>query len=322
VTERPDRSAGRGVILLYHRIAVAEYDPFGLCLPPDEFRFQIGYVRQHCQPMSLEALTHAVRSGSVPDRAVAVTLDDAYVDNLTVASPMLTAAEIPATFFATTADLDRDREFWWDTVTRLLLCEPSLPAGLEFHWADGAQRSVPTSVDRQALLRTVHDMMRLVPARQRDDLVQQLVRQVDRGRTQSSARPMTGSELQVLASRPGHDIGAHTRHHLSLPAQPDDVCLDECRDSRTQLEALLNRSVISLAYPFGDLTERTVKHAADAGFSSAVTIAAEPVTSFSDVMRLPRLPVPASRAGFIEALEQCFSNGVKDGGTNVVRSQA
>jgi peptidoglycan/xylan/chitin deacetylase (PgdA/CDA1 family) len=322
VTERPDRSAGRGVILLYHRIAVAEFDPFSLCLPPDEFRFQIGYVKQHCRPMSLEALVHAVRSGSVPDRAVAVTLDDAYIDNLTVASPLLTAAELPATFFATTADLDRDREFWWDTVTRLLLGEPSLPAVLEFHWADGSQRTVPTSADRHALLRSVHDMMRLLPARERDGLVQQLVRQVDRGRTQCAARPMTGPDLQVLASRPGHDLGAHTRHHLSLPAQPDDVCLDECRDSRTELEALLNRSVISLAYPFGDLTERTVKHAADAGFSIGVTIAAEPVTSFSDVMRLPRLPVPASRALFSEAVEQCLRRGVKDGSANVARSQA
>lgn len=303
-----EQSHARGVVLLYHRVALADLDPFGMCVSPDEFAFQIRYVKDRCQPMTLEALAHAAQSGSLPNRSIAVTLDDGYEDNLTTASRVLGDAGVPATFFATTAGFGDDREFWWDTLTRVLLGEPVLPRRLELDFDGQPRRTISTGANRLALLRSVHDIMRLLPVQQRDLALLQITLQVDRGTTCRVARPMTGAELQTLAARPGHEIGAHTRYHLSLPAQPAEVGLEECRTSREHLESWLNRPVRSLAYPFGDVTDATAHLAVQAGFTVGVTTVTSPVTAATNTLRMPRLSAPPSRLEFVEALERVLGD--------------
>lgn len=300
-------------ILLYHRIAAAEVDPFNLCIPLEEFVFQIKYLKDRCMPMSLTAMLAALTDGRCPNRAVVVTFDDAYRDNLTAASPVLLATETPATFFATTGHLHEEGEFWWDTLTRLLLMEPGLPPVLTL---DGFGHDLTlTTDDRHTLLRSVHGRMRTLSAEHRDVVLQQVLDQIDSPMSRPQARPLTSPELKQLASRPGHEIGAHTRHHLSLPFQSEQNCFDECRESRESLEELLDRAVRSLAYPFGEVTGRVAALAAAAGFTSGLTTEAQPVTAESDLMRLPRLAVPSKRQAFIEQLERLLSlNPVSDHG--------
>jgi peptidoglycan/xylan/chitin deacetylase (PgdA/CDA1 family) len=290
------------VILLYHRIATAEVDPFNLCVPPDEFQFQIRYLKDRCRPMPLDAMVMALTAGRIPDRSVVVTFDDAYHDNLTTASPVLVSAEVPATFFATTAHLDEPGEFWWDTLTRVLT-EPDLPASLTFEQDPVASWTVTTD-DRRSFLQSVHGRMRTLSSDHRDNLLRQLLDQAGPLGSRPHARPLIGSELRQLASRPGHKIGAHTRHHLSLPLQPGPVCLDECRESRRSLERLLQQPVRSLAYPFGDVTAGVTELAAEAGFTVGLTTEPAPVAPAHDVMRLPRLQVPSSREAFTSQLER------------------
>ena len=76
-------------ILAYHRIATLTPDSHELCTPPDEFRQHMDYIRRECSPIGLEDLVRAAAAGRIPERAVAVTLDDGYLDALTVASPIL-----------------------------------------------------------------------------------------------------------------------------------------------------------------------------------------------------------------------------------------
>ena len=79
------------------RIAHPTPDSHALCTPPDEFRAHMTWLRRHCLPMALDALV-AAAAGCIPERAVAVTLDDGYLDAF-AASDILLAADVPATFF-------------------------------------------------------------------------------------------------------------------------------------------------------------------------------------------------------------------------------
>ena len=63
-------------------------------------------------PMQLAELVAGVGSDNLPRRAVAVTFDDGYADNLYNAKPILTALDVPATVFVTTGNLGK--QFWWD----------------------------------------------------------------------------------------------------------------------------------------------------------------------------------------------------------------
>ena len=71
-------------------------------------------------------------AGDLPPRAVALTFDDGYLDNLVeYAAPVLERAGLPATFFLTSGWLGRPGEYWWDTLERVLLLNESVPPSID-----------------------------------------------------------------------------------------------------------------------------------------------------------------------------------------------
>jgi peptidoglycan/xylan/chitin deacetylase (PgdA/CDA1 family) len=260
---------------MYHRVSDDRHDPYGLSVSPAVFDEHMRYLRATCEVMTLEALADAIDRKSVPDRAVAVTLDDGYLDNLTTASPILMARGLPATFFITTEGIDEEREFWWDTLERRYDDRSELMA------AHAALRELGVSQRQASLRRIVDARPALRPAQ---------------------SRPLVRHEIRELASRPGHVVGVHTVHHLSLPRQPTSVQDAELRKCRETLEAVVGRPVTSVAYPFGEWSVETTMLAARAGLSTGagVTGPAAPgrIPGGSSRLCLPRVDVLAAGMEF------------------------
>src|SRR5439155_20411317 len=93
-----NRFASRALILLYQRVVELPFgDPYLLCVAPLHFAEHLEILRSFWRPMRLQQLVEALRSGNLPHRAIAVTLDDGYADNLYNAKPLLELYEIRAT---------------------------------------------------------------------------------------------------------------------------------------------------------------------------------------------------------------------------------
>jgi peptidoglycan/xylan/chitin deacetylase (PgdA/CDA1 family) len=303
---------GHAVILAYHRVAQPETDVHGLCVSPDEFRSQVRHLRAEYSVTSLEGLADAVRAGAVPDRSVAITFDDGYLDNYTVASPILLDLGLPATFFVTTDGLDRVYEYWWDAIERIL-CAPGcpLPEALDLSVA-GTRVSMPTRspAQRTNAHRHVHGLMLAASAEARDAGLAALARWSQRPTPVLPAhRRMNADELRVLSARPAHDIGAHTARHLMLPAQHRDVQAAEMLEAKECLQALLGKPVAGLAYPYGAVDEHT-STIARASFAFAVTCEGVGFSAGADRWRLPRVEVRTSQGeGFQTWLQRLFDTG-------------
>jgi peptidoglycan/xylan/chitin deacetylase (PgdA/CDA1 family) len=84
-------------------------------------------------PIPLQQLVEALQEGKVPARAVVVTFDDGYPDNLHEAMPLLERYDISATMFVTAGQLGSQREPWWDELDRLLLQPGILPPKLRLN---------------------------------------------------------------------------------------------------------------------------------------------------------------------------------------------
>src|SRR4029077_3069692 len=110
---RPDER-GQAVILMYHSISRGRPDPWDLCVEPDLFAEQVELLRDRYHVMSLAELRNALSQDEPLTRAVVLTFDDGYRDNLLVAKPLLERHEVPATVFVTTAYVGSGRDFWWD----------------------------------------------------------------------------------------------------------------------------------------------------------------------------------------------------------------
>jgi len=295
-----------GAILLYHRVAAPRTGVHGLSVHPDHFDEQMAWVARHGRPMTLADLAAAARARRLPPRAVAVTFDDGYIDNLRTARPILARHGVPATFFVPAGALDEGREFWWDTLERVFFGLHPLPAALPADLAGGDAPQPIRSPDERAAAHWAlyHRLVRLGAA-ERAARVDTLVAWAGLERPPSvEARPMTARELKELAASPSCVVGAHGLGHLALPEFDIDTQRAELTDSKRRLEAIVGTPVEALAYPYGAWNADTARLARECGFSLAVTCDERLVEPGGDSWRLPRVEVkPVMRGDLARRLQ-------------------
>jgi peptidoglycan/xylan/chitin deacetylase (PgdA/CDA1 family) len=303
------RHAPRGVILMYHRVAGPRFDPQSLDVSADNFTAQLDVLRARATVLPLDEFNMRRRRGTLPRRAVSITFDDGYVDNLLTAAPLLADRTLPATVFVTTGMLGTIREFWWDDAERIAFSTARLSGpvpGIPIAWndADGAPFVAdaahaawtvlaphdPTS--RHRLYRALCASLYPLGAERRDALLATLHEWagVDSG-ARLSHRTVTTDELCRLAVAPGVSIGAHSVTHTSLARLTHDEQYRELEDSRATLLQAIGRPISSVAYPYGqpdDVSSVTTRAASFAGFEYAVTVSQQAAWMFSPEFRLPR----------------------------------
>ncbi|MDO8862990.1 polysaccharide deacetylase family protein [Haliea sp. E1-2-M8] len=115
-------AADHGVVLLYHH--VSESTPPSTSVTPDRFRQHLDYLSDNgfnVIPLR-ELLSKGLSGDPLPDNAVAITFDDAYISVFTEAAPMLAQREWPFTVFLASQPLDDEVQGYmsWPQAGKLL----------------------------------------------------------------------------------------------------------------------------------------------------------------------------------------------------------
>ncbi|NEO93206.1 MAG: polysaccharide deacetylase family protein [Moorea sp. SIO3G5] len=312
------KMSNTALILLYHRVADAPADPQLLCVSPSHFAEHLEVLRKYAHPISLQQLTDALQVGHLPPRAVVITFDDGYVDNITNAKPLLAQADVPATVFVTTDYIGQMREFWWDELERLLLQPNTLPQKLSLkvagelqEWALGKATtysqeehkryrswSVLETTDptpRHTIYRGLHRQLLGLSGQEIAASLQTLQQQSGQGtKARPTHRPMEPEEIVQLAEGGLVEVGAHTMTHPNLATLPIAAQRTEIERSKTELETILGGSLSSFSYPFGtqaSYTPKTVALVREIGFSCACANFPDVVWKRCDRYQLPRIVV-------------------------------
>lgn len=283
-----------GMILLYHRISTAPPDLYGLSVAPEDFRAHLELLKRRCNVLSVDDLEEGSARGTLPERAVALTFDDGYLDSLEVASPILTELGLPATFFVNGEAEGSEGEVpWEDILQNLFLTDRALPSRLELETAGKIEVYLSENArDRSTTFQLLSERIFRASAGQRREILETLEAWsggADPGL--ASRRRMTANEVRELGRRPGHSIGAHTASHLFLPGQSAETVLDEMTRNRRYLERLIDDPVLSFAYPYGAVDVHGLALAQRAGFRRAVTTASGNVRPTCNPFLLPRWEV-------------------------------
>lgn len=304
----------KGLILMYHRVAELDLDPWSLCVTPQHFAEHLAVIQKIAHPISLQQLNRDRQQGTIPHRAVAISFDDGYADNLDCAKPILESHGIPATMFVSTGYLGAQREFWWDELARILLKPGKFPPQLSLtidnnlsEWELGAASDYSQSAYRQDrhcrawaaqpgsrmfLYYSIWQVLRDLAEIDRQQALANISTWAkDDSQPRSNYLPLTVEELATLGSGELVEIGAHTVNHPFLPAQPLTVQQAEIDRSKLELERILNRPVTSFSYPFGDRTAETIELLRAAGFNCACSTQPDIVWQRSNYLDLPRFGV-------------------------------
>ena len=82
---------------------------------------------------------------------------------------------------------------------------------------------------------------------------------------------LSPAQVVELSNMPGVSIGAHGATHRSLTSLSSSELAAELQASKVELEAVLQKPVTTMSYPYGHVDESVRKAAHDAGFTFAAT---------------------------------------------------
>jgi peptidoglycan/xylan/chitin deacetylase (PgdA/CDA1 family) len=274
------------LVLIYHRVLETP-DPL-LETEPDIARFsaEMDLVRSVANVLPLAEAAERLARGDLPPRALCVTFDDGYVNNRTVAAPILKARGVPATVFVATGFIDTGR-MWNDTVIESVryageyLDLRSLELG-EYRLTDTASRR-----------RAFEEILRTLKHRDPEARLRK-VEEIAAHVGLPAPRNVMMNEQQIRELPDfGIEVGAHTVMHPILKAIAPDVAKREILESKHTLESILGRQVTLFAYPNGrpnrDYEAVHVEQVRDAGFAAAVSTAWGAANRSTDRFQIPRM---------------------------------
>jgi peptidoglycan/xylan/chitin deacetylase (PgdA/CDA1 family) len=238
-----------------------------------------------------DALRALEEGGPLPARAVALTFDDGYRDQLELAVPILERLGLPATFFLVPGLLGGTARPWWEVLAWVF----GRASRDTVAW-DGRTMRLRCDAERRAWLRVVSELLKRRDSRARNAAIEELT-----DRCQPAGAPadrdmfMDWADARQLRRR-GFTVASHSQSHTILTEESGAEQRRDLALSRRQLERELDVPVDLLGYPNGtllDYDQTTVAAARAAGYTHAVTTVAgwnHPTTPPFEVRRFVMQP--------------------------------
>jgi peptidoglycan/xylan/chitin deacetylase (PgdA/CDA1 family) len=206
-------------------------------------RRQLGLLARVATVVPLGGALRSLAAGRpLPPRAVALTFDDGYADNLTLAVPMLQHLGLPATFFLVPGLLSNETQPWWEVAGWAF----ARATRSELDW-EGVRYSLAGAESRWSTYCLVAEQLKRRNLKLRSSAVADLVGML---RPQGSPRdkaPMLDWDGARQLRNAGLGIASHSCEHAIFAE-------DQLRDltlSKALLERELEAPVHTLAYPNG-----------------------------------------------------------------------
>jgi peptidoglycan/xylan/chitin deacetylase (PgdA/CDA1 family) len=235
-----------------------------------------------------------LRKDDLPSRAVTVTFDDGYRDNLEQAAPVMKEYGIPGTVFAVTDAVLGGRNLWWDRLHFALrsvargqgddiLRDPEIP-----EWIRKILRECRSAAG--PLGRTLELSHRLfdLPREKRESVLARLSPE-EIAAEQAEERLMLSPAELVELHESGFTIGAHTLSHPFLDELSKDEAAHEVSESIRLLSECLGTPVRFFAFPRGRVAEAVTETLEKHGVAAAFTTEGMLNGVGSDPLRLGRI---------------------------------
>ena len=255
--------AGQTAVLTYHGVLSDTFDADDFLdhnfVSASAFASQIDYVCEHYEPVSIRDLAGWYLSGRRPPRrAIAITFDDGFANNYSVAFPILRERGVPFTVFVTTGMVGTSgAQLWTERVKRAIYLCQAQSASLVL---DGRPVTLDLSSPskRTAAARAAVQQLKRCALPERDAAVSIIEdvcgRPLPAHRDHERYEFLTWEQIRALAGA-GVEIGSHTVNHPILSTLDDETLETELQASKASLERELGRECRLLAYPNGSAAD-------------------------------------------------------------------
>ena len=204
-------------------------------------------------PLSMDDVIEHYKTGeSYPPFSFAVTFDDGFENNYSVAAPILKDLNVPATFYVTTDFIENNHMSWTD---RLEYCLEVVSEGqLSFFW-DQNMHVFKNREDKISLLEHLRSRVKQDPTIDLSNLVSDIFLQCGLDEITQSDDPldlkMSWKQISELNNDENFIIGGHTHSHPILSFLNDSEIEKEIKTSVCLLDKKAGIKSSHYAYPEG-----------------------------------------------------------------------
>ena len=276
-------------ILAYHDVTRDRTDEKEGTICAERFRAHLEFLqRRYCVVSLAEAVDRLAERAPLERDFVAITFDDGYAGNYSVAWPILRSLGLTATIFVTTGFID-GAPLWFHRVRDALatLNRRSPEELMRIQQRIPALQITGTACNPEDLVARLKRMT----AEQRESMVTLLSEEA--ALPASSAQAMTWDQVRELSSA-GIEIGCHTVSHPILSQLSPDRQEEEILTASRRLEQELGHRPRFFAFPNGsasDFDHVSLGILRDAGFRAAVTMIRGSNGPSADLLTLKRIGV-------------------------------
>lgn len=272
-------------VLIYHRV-LDEPD----FMRPGEadknvFSWQMALLAKYFNVLPFSEAFEKLQTNTLPARAVCITFDDGYADNLQNAVPILKRHNFTATFFIASGYLDGGC-MWNDTIIESI--RNIQHTELDLTGIELGKYVVATSAQKEIAAQDMIKKIKYLQPVQRLWLSEQIAKY-------ANAVPcdlmLTSKQLKQLHQQ-GMEIGGHTVSHPIMAKLAANDATREIMANKKALEQLLNTKIRYFAYPNGKLGKDYLPEHIDsiknAGYQAAFSTQWGVADENSDFWQLPR----------------------------------
>lgn len=302
------------VILAYHSVRDepredADWIGPGITHATKIFSRHMEMVARQFHPVALSDILDFLQGNrELPPRAVAVTFDDGFADNIHAAAPVLARFGVPAAFYLAVSLIGTQEAPWYSRIRHAFMttrCKVWQSRAL------GEARDISSRSLLDSALLTAYDLGSSLEGKPQQEFVLTVERELQVEPAPPRNRLMLNWEEARALRRDGHIVGSHTLTHPNVAHVKERNALRvEMVESKRRMEEHLQEPVSHFSYPHPALipqwNEATLSMTREAGYATAVTTTRGPVRKGVNPLLLPRINAALPDHEFLWNLERTF----------------
>jgi len=243
----------------YHRVGQASesfYDPNVFSCNEENFEKHLQFYKKDFDLITVDELNSLTNSKTrLKSRFALITFDDGYIDNYSLAFPLLKANNVPAVFFIATDFIEKDILPWWDEIAFLVKNSSQNSVQLE-NW------HTPISLKEKSKESNVKDVLQRI----KTDTSNTMAKNIENLKKSLGLEPdyftphkdlfMTWDMLKEMQAN-GMTIGSQSCSHSIMSHLSIEDQKYEALNSKKILSEKMNSEINSFAYPVGGISAFT-----------------------------------------------------------------
>lgn len=283
-------------IFTYHAVIDTPLSYEDWCfLDSDTFSQQMAYLNDHFHVVSLTDACKMITEDTIDRPTAVITFDDGYLNNATVALPILQQYNFPFTIYLATELINTISSVWFTRIHQAI-ADTQLRS---LNW-QGDVFSLQTNSEKLHCSRSIQEWFKTLHPSDIERNIHLFRDALELSAVAETTAPafamLSKSDITTLVNTGLVEFGAHTAEHTILSRLTRDEQQHQISRSIEAVSKLTGKECLHFAYPNGsgnDFNEDSVDILTEMGVLSATTMIKGKATNSSDLFRLPRYPVGA-----------------------------